>query len=425
VREKLDVANSFDSLQQTNIIDLTGCHPQILSPNANRQYIFRLNTRNNGTIDCSVTSDIDMVQWLNCIQEASDEAVSSQNKVKVEAESRNIAKELSDLVVYCVPVPFTEEAFEKGKHYEMSSSNDLKMERYASRSSYDLRMFKYHERQITRVYPKFGPSRIDSSNYDPVPFWNFGVQMNALNYQTTDRYMQIERGTFLDNGSCGYVLQPSIFRDPQFNPFEPSTFQNIEPQNIRITIIAARHLPKISRGLTCPFVEIEIIGVDCDANTFRTRTKNDNGLCPTWFVETFDFDVVCPPLAKIYFVVKNEDMFGDYSFIAQACFPITSLREGHRSVPLKNSFSEELPLSALLIEIRMQNAQYDEEYASISFLRDKMQNLMDKQIFQSTDEAETQDQLRTFQDQLSRLTHEREMRHREEDSAGRSKNIYE
>lgn len=35
---------------------------------------------------------------------------------------------------------------------------------------------------LSRVYPK--GQRIDSSNYNPVPFWNVGCQMVALNYQT-------------------------------------------------------------------------------------------------------------------------------------------------------------------------------------------------------------------------------------------------
>lgn len=36
--------------------------------------------------------------------------------------------------------------------------------------------------QLSRVYPR--GRRVDSSNYDPSPFWNCGVQMVALNYQT-------------------------------------------------------------------------------------------------------------------------------------------------------------------------------------------------------------------------------------------------
>ena len=38
------------------------------------------------------------------------------------------------------------------------------------------------ERQFVRTYPS--GLRIDSSNYDPHPMWNNGIQMVALNVQT-------------------------------------------------------------------------------------------------------------------------------------------------------------------------------------------------------------------------------------------------
>ena len=38
------------------------------------------------------------------------------------------------------------------------------------------------ERQLVRTYP--AGSRIDSSNYDPIPMWNAGIHMVALNIQT-------------------------------------------------------------------------------------------------------------------------------------------------------------------------------------------------------------------------------------------------
>ena len=38
------------------------------------------------------------------------------------------------------------------------------------------------ERQLVRTYPS--GLRTDSSNYDPLPMWNHGIQMVALNVQT-------------------------------------------------------------------------------------------------------------------------------------------------------------------------------------------------------------------------------------------------
>jgi len=47
----------------------------------------------------------------------------------------------------------------------------------------------YHQVQLSRVYPK--AQRVDSSNYNPVPMWNIGSQMAALNFQTGDKPMQV------------------------------------------------------------------------------------------------------------------------------------------------------------------------------------------------------------------------------------------
>lgn len=44
-------------------------------------------------------------------------------------------------------------------------------------------------------------------------------------------------------------------------------------------------------------------------------------------------------------------MFGEKIMIGQATHPINSLRTGYRSVPLRNKFSEELELAALLVHI--------------------------------------------------------------------------
>ena len=55
---------------------------------------------------------------------------------------------------------------------------------------------------------------------------------------------------------------------------------------------------------------------------------DDNGLCPTWSDERFEFDVVCPDLAKIRFLVQDVDMFGENHFIGQACFPVNCLKGG-------------------------------------------------------------------------------------------------
>ena len=49
-----------------------------------------------------------MIKWVTAIQDASTKAETANTKLKELVEQRNIAKELSDLIVYCVTVPFNE-----------------------------------------------------------------------------------------------------------------------------------------------------------------------------------------------------------------------------------------------------------------------------------------------------------------------------
>lgn len=56
---------------------------------------------------------------------------------------------------------------------------------------------KRHAATFTRVYPK--GLRFDSSNYSPIPGWEWGAQIVALNYQTTDENMLINQCFYQKN----------------------------------------------------------------------------------------------------------------------------------------------------------------------------------------------------------------------------------
>lgn len=47
------------------------------------------------------------------------------------------------------------------------------------------------------------------------------------------------------------------------------------------------------------------------------------------------------------------DMFGEKNLIGQATYPLNCLRSGYRSVPLRNKYSEELELAALLVHVNI------------------------------------------------------------------------
>ncbi|XP_028169476.1 1-phosphatidylinositol 4,5-bisphosphate phosphodiesterase gamma-1 [Ostrinia furnacalis] len=289
------------------------------------------------------------LEWLTAIKEAAQNASARSIQHKKMERTWRIAKEVSDLIVYCRSVAFNQQRLKtKGFVFtEMSSFPETKAERLMCVN--EVKFFvKYHTVQLSRIYPK--GQRIDSSNYNPVPFWNAGSQMVALNYQTPDKAMQINVGKFKENGNCGFVLKPKFMLDETYNPFDYKAIEKYtSPWKIRLRVIGARHLCKTGRGTASPFVEVEVLGADYDSGSkLVTKIVADNGLNPIWN-ERCEFELHCPELALIRFSVQDEDMFGEPNFIGQATLPVRCLRAGFRSVPLSNAYSEELELSSLLV----------------------------------------------------------------------------
>ncbi|XP_071092078.1 1-phosphatidylinositol 4,5-bisphosphate phosphodiesterase gamma-1-like isoform X1 [Haliotis cracherodii] len=390
--EELDSENDsaesapLGSLQQGSV-DVQGCMTEI-SVGRGRSFAFKIFSRYQALpLEVACETDADMKDWMEKIAHCSSSAVQRMSKItkhdiermtseqKMLERTMRIAREFSDLIVYCRAVPFNPEEI-PGPYYEMSSFPETKVEKYINRSKAKF-FLSYHRQQLSRVYPK--GQRVDSSNYDPVPIWNTGSQLLALNYQTPDKAMQVYQGRFLQNGRCGYVLQPELMRKECFNPYEKKFLSQleVEPLALTISIIGARHLVKSGRGIASPFVEIEVMGIECDNQKFKTGTKVDNGLNPVWN-EGCMFDIYCPEMAIIRFAVMDEDIFGDPNFLGQATFPVPGIRSGYRSIPLKNGYSEELELASLMVSIDMRNPKEGEEsdiYASIQQLCDESDNL--------------------------------------------------
>uniref|UniRef100_A0A8C7MIU9 1-phosphatidylinositol 4,5-bisphosphate phosphodiesterase gamma n=1 Tax=Oncorhynchus kisutch TaxID=8019 RepID=A0A8C7MIU9_ONCKI len=269
---------------------------------------------------------------------------------KMMERRKKIALELSDLVIYCRPVPFDEDKIgtERACFRDMSSFPETKAEKYVNRIK-GKRFLQYNRLQLSRIYPR--GQRLDSSNYDPLPMWLCGSQLVALNFQTADKPMQMNQALFMLNGRSGYVLQPPIMRDDNFDPFDRHTLRGLESVTLQIEVLGARHLPKHGRGIVCPLIEIEVCGAEYDSAKQKTDSEADNGLNPTWPRKPFQFTVCNSAFAFLRFVVYEIDMFSDQNFLAQASFPINSLKTGYRSVPLKNSCNEDLELASLLVHM--------------------------------------------------------------------------
>ncbi|XP_059836799.1 1-phosphatidylinositol 4,5-bisphosphate phosphodiesterase gamma-1 isoform X1 [Hypanus sabinus] len=406
------------------VLDVPSCqiavHPD---GKGSRPYVFKINAGSfastGATMDLAAESLEDLNDWVTKIQDAARNAGARKEEGKMMERRKKIALELSDLVVYCRPVPFDEEKIgsDRACYRDMSSFPETKAEKYVNRTK-GKKFLQYNRLQLSRIYPK--GQRLDSSNYDPLPMWICGSQLVALNFQTPDKPMQMNQSLFALSGKCGYVLQPPIMRDEQFDPFDKHSVRLTESLSIQMQVLGARHLPKNGRGITCPFVEVEVCGAEYDNCKYKTEIVAVNGLNPTWTAKPFSININNPEFSFLRFVVYEEDVFSDQNFLAEATYPVKAIRTGYRSVPLKNSYSEDLELAALLIHLEILESTIKENGDAVlsvvnSSLRDRGADRSSQgQAYRgregSFDARYQQDDLRSFQEQHVEHAESRERR---------------
>ncbi|XP_061628405.1 1-phosphatidylinositol 4,5-bisphosphate phosphodiesterase gamma-2 isoform X2 [Phyllopteryx taeniolatus] len=369
------------------VVDISKCNIQNLKNGKNgKLHVLTLqNMEQDGLhFDLAADSLEELFEWYKVAwgitqremskQFSREQEIRQQEEVEKKAE---VAMEMSDLVVYCQPRSKDKDRFDYYNCKEVRSF----VENKTPGKSLSMDFLQYNHKALSRIYPK--GQRVESSNYDPYPLWALGCHMLALNFQTADKYTQLNHTLFNMNGRTGYILQPELLRSERYDPLQEKKDVNY---NIIIRVIAARHLPKLGRSISSPFVEIELCG-HTEVKS-KTTVYRDNGLNPVWKSTT---QPVClkvyePELTFLRFVVNEEDMFSDPNFLAQATFPVKGICSGYRSVPLKNGYNENLELASLLVDIKVLQPENTEEelYSSSSQLRKKQADLSSEGLLYNT-----------------------------------------
>ncbi|KAM3866434.1 1-phosphatidylinositol 4,5-bisphosphate phosphodiesterase delta-1-like [Diretmus argenteus] len=304
-----------------------------------------------------VEDDIDVTEEEESNEEDEEEQKEEQKSKKT--KKLKLAKELSDMVVYCKSVHFHgfEDARQNLSFYEMSSFKEGKALKLAEESANGY--ICHNMDKLSRIYP--AGSRTDSSNYNPVPLWNAGCQIVALNFQTPCADMDLNQGRFLINGKSGYVLKPSYLRDrsTEFDPITMTRGEWLQHKTLHVMVVSAQQLPKVNQkksSIVDSLVKVEIYGVPADVAVKETDPAENNGFNPTWNVN-FQFDVYVPELALVRFVVEDYDSTSDNEFVAQYTLPFNSLQMGYRHVPLLNKNGDLLPSAGLFVHIMVLDAE--------------------------------------------------------------------
>ncbi|NXF32549.1 PLCH1 phosphodiesterase, partial [Nyctibius bracteatus] len=273
-----------------------------------------------------------------------------------------LCRALSDLVVYTNSVA-AQDIVDDGSTGNVLSFSETRAHQAVQQKPEQFML--YNQKQLTRVYPS--AYRIDSSNFNPLPYWNVGCQLGrccmsnfllllyvlskyltpelslstvALNYQSEGRVMQLNDAKFRVNGNCGYVLKPQQMCKGTFNPYSADPLPASPKKQLLLKIISGQQLPKPpdsmlgDRGeIIDPFVEVEIIGLPVDCCKDQTRVVDDNGFNPVW-EETLTFTIHMPEIALVRFLVWDHDPIGR-DFVGQRTVAFSSLVPGYRHVYLE------------------------------------------------------------------------------------------
>lgn len=280
-----------------------------------------------------------------------------------------INDELVLLAPYCRAIKFRNFSLPEAKTFNHTFSLS---ERKIKQFSRDLlvQVKKHNTRFLMRVYPS--QSRIMSSNFLPHHFWQQGIQMVAMNWQTQDLGMRINEAFFSlgEDSSAdvsGYILKPKAMRT-WFKGQEPSN-RHWTRTKWEIEVVSGVQLPRTPSGTgkLSPVVEMEVIrstpafkldtvsstssSLEKDRETkWRSSVVEDNGFNPLFHAE---FSFIMPEDEDPYFtflrfVVKDHP---SNETLAQCVLPMYRLQRGYRSAGLCDMNGEKFVFSALLLKI--------------------------------------------------------------------------
>uniref|UniRef100_A0A3B4FIH8 Phosphoinositide phospholipase C n=1 Tax=Pundamilia nyererei TaxID=303518 RepID=A0A3B4FIH8_9CICH len=313
------------------VVDISKCNIQNLKNGKyGKPHAVTLQDQDEDSLQFDLTAGSleELFEWYkvawDIIQRTANQQYSKEQEMKqqVEVEKKAVvATEMSEVVVYCQPRSKEKDRFDSYSYKEVRSFVENKLPGKSRTKDF----LQYNRKALSRIYPK--GQRVESSNYDPYPMWALGCHMVALNFQTADKYMQLNNALFSLNGQTGYVLQPEFMRMDSYDPHQDKKEVKYK---IVVKVIGARHLPKPGRSIASPFVEIELCGHT--EEKYKTIVYRDNGLNPVWKgSERIVLSVYEPELTFLRFIVNEEDMFSDPNFLAQATFPVKGLRSGGNS----------------------------------------------------------------------------------------------
>uniref|UniRef100_A0A671RC25 Phosphoinositide phospholipase C n=1 Tax=Sinocyclocheilus anshuiensis TaxID=1608454 RepID=A0A671RC25_9TELE len=192
-------------------------------------------------------------------------------------------------------------------------------------------------------------TRIDSANPNPLIFWLHGIQLVALNYQTDDLPMQLNAALFEANGHCGYVLKPPVLWEQSCPLYQQFYPLDRDLENMTPTLYT---LTIVSGQNVCP-------GNSSGSPCVEVEVLGMPADSCHFRTKPIHRNTLNPMWNEHFqFHVHFEDMAflriavmenNSSQVTAQRILPLKTLKPGYRHLQLRNLHNESLEISSLFI----------------------------------------------------------------------------
>uniref|UniRef100_A0A8C8HI87 Phosphoinositide phospholipase C n=1 Tax=Oncorhynchus tshawytscha TaxID=74940 RepID=A0A8C8HI87_ONCTS len=192
-------------------------------------------------------------------------------------------------------------------------------------------------------------TRIDSTNPSPLLFWLHGIQLVALNYQTDDLPLQLNAAMFEPNGGCGYVLKPPVLWDASCPLYRHFCPLDRDPEGMSPALFT---LTIISGQNVCPGTTAGNPYIEVDIMGMQA----DGCHFRTKPIHRNPLNPIWNQsfhfpllMADLAFLRFTVVEHNSSQTTAHRIIPLRALRTGYRHVQLRNQHNEALPVSSLFI----------------------------------------------------------------------------
>ncbi|KAM5237306.1 1-phosphatidylinositol 4,5-bisphosphate phosphodiesterase epsilon-1 isoform 2-T2 [Ctenodactylus gundi] len=195
-------------------------------------------------------------------------------------------------------------------------------------------------------------TRIDSSNPNPLLFWLHGIQLVALNYQTDDLPLHLNAAMFEANGGCGYVLKPPVLWDKNCPMYQKFSPLERDLDNLEPAIYS---LTIVSGQNVCPGNSTGSPCIEVDVLGMSLDSCH-------FRTKPIHRNTLNPMWNEQFlFRVHFEDLVflrfavvenNSSAVTAQRILPLKALKRGYRHLQLRNLHNEVLEISSLFINSR-------------------------------------------------------------------------